>query len=444
MFGNKRFILFFFTFACVLSSCQSVDCDMDDSEDTGTCYSRDQNSEQELTFIKMEDIRHQQSWFSGIYYTIVDAFDILKDKLVQSKLPEPTQRKKSEENRFKTENLDEMMVAAREMAEEFFAGDELHMATLNDALKEIKLSEEGTDIKKGKGEYEYPPVYRIDPGNVGDVQTVEIDEGVQTKLITKATRPPVFEIPNFLSDKDCDYIIEKSREKGLNKSSMFGSKDETETGRHFGTFRESFSSYLKQADVGEEFLSRLHDRVAKLLRLPKRIVQWSENLAIGMYKPGGHYHAHQDSNEASRGIPCCFQKECFDSNGTKTTFTECCRLCRYVTVLYYLSDVEEGGETAFPFADLSYGDMVKKGNTDWRNLTSNCHSASAVIKPEKGKAIIWYNHPLDSRGYISSVEKRSYHGGCEVIKGTKWIATNWISTPPYSERFIPSKHRDII
>ncbi|XP_060576075.1 uncharacterized protein LOC132733449 [Ruditapes philippinarum] len=449
MFGYARLLLILLPLTCLLSTCQSKDheeCDIYDSDETDACFSRDHNSdayrEQELTYIEMEDIHHQ-SWFSSIYYTILDAFDYLKEQIVQSNLPEPTQRKKSEENRLKTENLDDMMVAAREMAKEFFAGDELSLAKINDAFKETKLSEEEeADLKKDKGEYEYPPVYRIDPGHVGDVQYIDINDGVKAELITKANRPPIFEIPNFLSDEDCDYIIERSREKGLNKSSIFGTKNDTETGSHYGTFRESFSSYLRKDDVEEEFFSRLHDRLAKLLRIPKKIVQWSENLSIGMYKPGGHYHAHQDSNEASSDTPCCFQKLCFDSNGTKTTFIECCRLCRFATVLYYLNDVEEGGETAFPFADLSYGEMVKKGETDWENLTSHCHSASLVIKPEKGKALLWYNHPLDSRGYISSVDKRSYHGGCEVIKGTKWIATNWISTPAYSERFIPSIFRD--
>ena len=27
-------------------------------------------------------------------------------------------------------------------------------------------------------------------------------------------------------------------------------------------------------------------------------------------------------------------------------------VCRYITILYYLNDVEEGGETAFPVADM--------------------------------------------------------------------------------------------
>jgi len=29
-----------------------------------------------------------------------------------------------------------------------------------------------------------------------------------------------------------------------------------------------------------------------------------------------------------------------------------CRICRYITILYYLNDVEDGGETAFPVADM--------------------------------------------------------------------------------------------
>ena len=451
MLGLTRIIFFFFVLTCFISISQSMDqsdCGSD-SDETDTCLSRDQFSDgdqkQELNFIKLEDIQQQPSWFSNIYYTVVNAFESFTENLVKEpKAPQMSQRRKSEENnKLKLETLDEMMAAARGIAEEFFAGDDESKELFNNVLKEVKLSEEETKHKKDKDAYEYPPVHRIDPGAVGDVQYVEIDEGVKTKLVTKSVRPPLFEIPNFLSDEDCDYIIEKSTEKGLNKSSMFSSENETETGRRYGSFRESFSSYLKKDDVGEEFLSKLHDRVSKLLKMPKRIIQWSENLAIGMYKPGGHYHAHQDSNEASREVPCCFQKVCKDSDGTNTTFMECCRLCRYVTVLYYLNDVEEGGETAFPFADLSFGEMLKKGDTDWKNLTTNCHSASVVIKPEKGKAIMWYNHPLDSKGYISNVEKRSYHGGCEVIKGTKWIATNWISTPTYSQRFVPSKFRDI-
>ena len=27
-------------------------------------------------------------------------------------------------------------------------------------------------------------------------------------------------------------------------------------------------------------------------------------------------------------------------------------ICRYITILYYLNDVEDGGETAFPVADM--------------------------------------------------------------------------------------------
>ena len=38
-------------------------------------------------------------------------------------------------------------------------------------------------------------------------------------------------------------------------------------------------------------------------------------------------------------------------------------LCRYITVLYFLNDVEEGGETAFPVADNA---TFSKEVSDWK------------------------------------------------------------------------------
>ena len=161
---------------------------------------------------------------------------------------------------------------------------------------------------------------------------------------------------------------------------------------------------------------------------------------IGKYEAGGYYHAHLDSVEGLKKTECCFQKKC-DNNekGEDIESVDCCRFCRYITVLYYLNDVEEGGETAFPVADRK---IVNVKEDNWANLTARCHDASVVIKPEKGKAIMWYNNFVDSHGYLGGVDRKTFHGGCNVIKGTKWIATSWITTPIYKHRFIPSKFRD--
>lgn len=65
------------------------------------------------------------------------------------------------------------------------------------------------------------------------------------------------------------------------------------------------------------------------------------------------------------------------------------------------------------------------------NLARNCHKSNLVVKPGKGKAVIWYNHLLRKEsGWLGQVDYRSFHGGCNVLKGEKWIANNWINASP--------------
>ena len=41
---------------------------------------------------------------------------------------------------------------------------------------------------------------------------------------------------------------------------------------------------------------------------------------------------------------------------------------------------------------------------------------------------MWYNHVIDqSSGWLSNLDSLSYHGGCDVTKGHKWIVNNWIN-----------------
>ena len=40
---------------------------------------------------------------------------------------------------------------------------------------------------------------------------------------------------------------------------------------------------------------------------------------------------------------------------------------------------------------------------------------------------MWYNHRLnDETGWVGELDPYSYHGGCPVIRGEKWIANFWI------------------
>ena len=41
---------------------------------------------------------------------------------------------------------------------------------------------------------------------------------------------------------------------------------------------------------------------------------------------------------------------------------------------------------------------------------------------------MWYNHLVsNTTGWLGPLDVMSYHGGCDVIEGTKWAANNWIN-----------------
>lgn len=69
---------------------------------------------------------------------------------------------------------------------------------------------------------------------------------------------------------------------------------------------------------------------------------------------------------------------------------------RVASFIVYLNTPEAGGETVFPKAKLR-------------------------VKPEKGKALLFYN--VDPEG---KEDPMSFHGGAPVIAGEKWIITRWL------------------
>ncbi|KAH8280857.1 hypothetical protein KR054_001717, partial [Drosophila jambulina] len=110
----------------------------------------------------------------------------------------------------------------------------------------------------------------------------------------------------------------------------------------------------------------------------------SESFQIINYGIGGHYGPHYDFFNYSGVIDYKKDKR---ANITGD---------RIGTVLFYLSDVEQGGETVFP--DAGY-----------------------AIKPQAGTALFWYNLHTDGIGDMATT-----HGACPVIVGSKWVMTQWI------------------
>ncbi|CAH3148849.1 unnamed protein product [Porites evermanni] len=204
--------------------------------------------------------------------------------------------------------------------------------------------------------------------------------------------------------------------------------------------RDRFSDQVWLFQHVDPTLLRLKQRVHKLTRLQKRIVYGGEPLQVVKYGPFGHYHAHYDSSKKSdypEGTNCCHYDLAKAPMGK-------CRICRYITILYYLNDVEEGGETAFPVADMKNFNETEfrdRKDGDRFNLNHYCQTANIVVPAKKGKAVMWYNYILDgTTGWMSHRDGRSLHGGCIVKKGIKYIANNWLPAPENDSAHLISEY----
>ncbi|XP_035709856.1 prolyl 4-hydroxylase subunit alpha-1 isoform X2 [Folsomia candida] len=137
--------------------------------------------------------------------------------------------------------------------------------------------------------------------------------------------------------------------------------------------RTSSNAWIEDFFHPRVFKDLLH-KIGRIVHVHTFRPTGSENMQIAAYSPGGHYVPHTDA---------IFEEE------VKVTLdpTEFLRGDRIITFMLYLSDVEEGGGTAFPLLNH-------------------------FVPPEKGSAMMWYNlHP------DGSIDRRTLHGGCSVVYG---------------------------
>nr|XP_039269094.1 prolyl 4-hydroxylase subunit alpha-1-like [Styela clava] len=139
-------------------------------------------------------------------------------------------------------------------------------------------------------------------------------------------------------------------------------------------YRVSKTAWLEDSD--HEIVRRVSERISMVTGLS---MTTSESLQISNYGVGGQYEPHTD----------------FSLRKKKSSIEN--KLGhRMATVLFYLSNVEQGGATVFLDAKIA-------------------------VYPIKGSAVFWYNLYPSGEG-----DGRTVHAACPVLTGVKWVANKWI------------------
>jgi len=176
----------------------------------------------------------------------------------------------------------------------------------------------------------------------------------------------VNEFKNFISNDICDTLIEEGL-KHFTPSTVLGEPIEG--------YRFAMDCFL---DNDIPIVHRIRDALAYYIEVP---IENMESMSIIKYEVGGEYKEHYDFFHESED----YYLEEINRGGQ-----------RILTLLVYLNDDFEGGETEFPNLGIK-------------------------IKPKKGKLIIWNNTNDDG-----TVDYDSLHAGLPVKSGVKYIAVIWV------------------
>ena len=173
--------------------------------------------------------------------------------------------------------------------------------------------------------------------------------------------PLVMKFDQVLNDEECQMFIDSAALR-LTKSKL-ANKEESQIRTSSGMFFEENESPL---------ITEIENRISTLMHVP---ISHAEGLQVLHYEPGQEFKEHYDFFGASS--PSSHNN-------------------RISTLIIYLNDVEEGGETTLPRLGIT-------------------------MKPVKGSAIYFeyfYNN--------QELNELTLHSGEPVIRGEKWVATQWM------------------
>lgn len=191
--------------------------------------------------------------------------------------------------------------------------------------------------------------------------------------------------PNFATKRQCETVIKIAKTR-LAPSSLALRKGETAESTK--GIRTSSGTFVSASEDRSRALDFIEDKIARATMIPK---SHGEPFNVLRYEIGQRYASHYDAFNPKEYGPQRSQ--------------------RVASFLLYLSDVEEGGETMFPYED-------------GLNMNSGYDFEKCIglkVKPRQGDGLLFYSTMVNS-----TIDPMSLHGSCPVIKGEKWVATKWL------------------
>ena len=219
----------------------------------------------------------------------------------------------------------------------------------------------------------YQPVATTDAmaSNWAEVRSrISIAQRLQAprRIEILSTSPLVRAVPEFASTAECDWLIAAARPR-LARAAVYNNPTGVDPGRtnQFAAFN------FANADI---IIEIVRSRIANLIGAPLGVLEVSQVLH---YDAGQEFVLHCDFLDPQQ------MREEIARNGQ-----------RILTVLIYLNEDFDGGETSFPRLELKHRGRI-------------------------GDALVFASTDKTGRP-----DPQSQHAGCPPTKGEKWVFSQWV------------------
>jgi len=239
------------------------------------------------------------------------------------------------------------------------AVDAFQSGDINKMFERITNTSEGSEYAK------YTPVVHSRPL---DPEEVSAEPGYKIG-------PWVATFETFLTDEECDRLIELGDNRGFERSTNVGKmKFDGTIEQEVSTTRTSKNTWCQEECWNDPLTQEIVERMANVTGVP--LIN-QEQLQLLNYQVGQFYKQHHDF------IPHHVDRQ----QGP-----------RILTFFLYLNDVEEGGGTKFNKLDI-------------------------IVTPKRGMGLLW---PSVLNEDLNLKDGRTEHEAMAVIKGQKYAANAWI------------------